>query len=684
MGKYSVLEPYRLYDLEYRTKFEENSDKYFEEMVKESAVDVEANRKTVREIDVLKDDLKKLRKKLSGKKALKTFLIICCVITAIFAVLFFIDALHGFGADMDAVFSLPGFVSLILLVVCIGLNVLFALLISKKLNSVIKELKAEIYENDKVLSEKIQVARAQLSPLYALFDWNMPAEIIERTTPLIDFDKFFDIRKLCYIRKKYGFTDNADTTESSWLIHSGSIVGNPFLFLRTFSREMYDETYHGYLTIHWETYSTDSDGNTVVNHHSQTLHATVTAPAPRYEYYTKLVYVNDAAPDLSFSREPSGADKMSEKQLEREIKRGTKEIQKKEVESGLNFTGMTNNEFDVLFGALDRDNEKQFRLLFTPLAQKNILELIKSDKYYGDDFYYTKKRGINIIASKHAQQTDLFASPYRFNTYSFDALRKEFNDYNCEFFKSVYFDLAPLLSIPLFQQYKPTEYIYDKDFLSNYTSYEHESLANSFNSGIFAHERTKTRVILKSSMTTPVGNSDVVKVSAYSFDAVPRVTYVTMRGGDGYLHDVPVEWTEYIPLEKDNYMQVKKLGLSEHDFRTLMSDSEFAKIISAKSGGRYVFERGLLAMALNSSFSAGDDKGMEDTLNEFLERIKANTQSGLRPTSRPSEKSDTSGETATATEEKEEAEQPAVERAEEETEKVDDVDENEAAEKTSE
>ena len=212
---------------------------------------------------------------------------------------------------MDAVFSLPGFVSLIFLVVCIGLNVLFALLISKKLNSVIKELKAEIYENDKVLSEKIQVARAQLSPLYALFDWNMPAEIIERTTPLIDFDKFFDIRKLCYIRKKYGFTDNADTTESSWLIHSGSIVGNPFLFLRTFSREMYDETYHGYLTIHWETYSTDSDGNTVVNHHSQTLHATVTAPAPRYEYYTKLVYVNDAAPDLSFSREPSGADKMS-------------------------------------------------------------------------------------------------------------------------------------------------------------------------------------------------------------------------------------------------------------------------------------------------------------------------------------------------------------------------------------
>ena len=36
MGNFSMLEPYRLYDLEYRTKFAENSDKYFEEMVKES------------------------------------------------------------------------------------------------------------------------------------------------------------------------------------------------------------------------------------------------------------------------------------------------------------------------------------------------------------------------------------------------------------------------------------------------------------------------------------------------------------------------------------------------------------------------------------------------------------------------------------------------------------------------
>ena len=31
---------------------------------------------------------------------------------------------------------------------------------------------------------------------------------------------------------------------------------------------------------------------------------------------------------------------------------------------------MANNEFDALFNGDDRDNEVEFRLLFTPLAQK--------------------------------------------------------------------------------------------------------------------------------------------------------------------------------------------------------------------------------------------------------------------------------------------------------------------------
>ena len=29
-----------------------------------------------------------------------------------------------------------------------------------------------------------------------------------------------------------------------------------------------------------------------------------------------------------------------------------------------------------------------------------------------------------------------------------------------------------------------------------------------------------------------------------------------MRGGDGFLHDVPVEWTEYLPVERTSPLRV--------------------------------------------------------------------------------------------------------------------------------
>ena len=38
---------------------------------------------------------------------------------------------------------------------------------------------------------------------------------------------------------------------------------------------------------------------------------------------------------------------------------------------------MGHPEFEVLFGAQNRNNEVQFRLLFTPLARKQLLALMK-------------------------------------------------------------------------------------------------------------------------------------------------------------------------------------------------------------------------------------------------------------------------------------------------------------------
>ena len=159
-----------------------------------------------------------------------------------------------------------------------------------------------------------------------------------------------------------------------------------------------------------------------------------------------MIYGNEAAPDLTFSREPTHANELNEKELERKIKRGKKKLAKKTrdaIAQGKRFTEMGSAEFDVLFGATDRNNEVQFRLLFTPLAQVNMLDLIKSDEGYGDDFAFRKQGCINRIRSEHAQRWQAEIDPSRFAGYDLAAVRKDFIACAAEYLKSVFFDLAP-------------------------------------------------------------------------------------------------------------------------------------------------------------------------------------------------------------------------------------------------
>jgi len=118
----------------------------------------------------------------------------------------------------------------------------------------------------------------------------------------------------------------------------------------------------------------------VTNHHSQVLTATVNKPCPRYYEQPYLVYANNAAPDLIFSRQDSDAEHMTEKQVDKKVAKDIKKLSKKSEKSitkGENYTVLSNSEFEVLFGATNRNNEVQFRLLFTPLAQRELLAIMK-------------------------------------------------------------------------------------------------------------------------------------------------------------------------------------------------------------------------------------------------------------------------------------------------------------------
>ena len=315
------------------------------------------------------------------------------------------------------------------------------------------------------------------------------------------------------------------------------------------------ETYHGYLTIHWtETYR-DSKGNVRTRVRSQTLHASVVKPKPCYHTQLRLHYCAQGAPDLTFSREDTKLEDKSERAVERYVKKGEKKIKRKSekaVRTGGEFVSMSNTEFEVLFGALDRSDEVQFRTLFTPLAQTNMVELILDPDGYRDDFSFYKRKRTNVIVTQHSQGRPLSLSADRYRSHSFDLIKASFISGNQSFFRQVYFDFAPLFAIPAYQE-RPVHSLKPLPDLSQRYSYkECEAMAERVPRGIAVHPATKTEAILKSSYVASSGGADEIAVRAYSYDIAKRVDLVTVLGGDGRMHSVPVPWDEYLPLEHES------------------------------------------------------------------------------------------------------------------------------------
>ena len=502
-----IYSPLEDFEKKLKGTHEKNVSDFFESLVKRSGVDIEANRRTVAEYDGLLQSTAKLRRKFN----LLRFLRVLACITII----------------------------LIPLVIWV-------------MTPKIKALREEIANADKKAAELLATAEGQMLPLNRLFGERDALELIEKTLPLTTFYKTFTAAKEEGMRENYDFTGESSDSSSLDLL-AGDYNGNPFLFENTKIHEMGTETYHGYKTIRWtETYR-DSSGKLQRRTRSETLHATVVKPKPYFKTQVVLNYGAQAAPDLTFSRDASHLDIKSEKELDRHVKRGEKKLKRKSdraIKKNDDFTAMANTDFEVLFDALDRSDEVQFRTLFTPLAQTNMTDLILSKSGYGDDFHFFKIKRMNKIVTGHSQGRAINLLPDSYVSYSFDVIRENFNTKNCEFFKAVYFDLAPVLAIPAYQDRPVHSLEVPPSFTRLYSARECEALANMANKELFVHSRTKTEAILKAEFEGSEKSADRTRISAYSYDIEPRVDIVSVYGGDGRFHNVSVPWDEYIPLER--------------------------------------------------------------------------------------------------------------------------------------
>lgn len=572
-----LLEPLNLYKDQLKDAFHKNAELYYDELTKKSAINVDENQRQCKIYYKEKAEAERLTKK-------KNWLIFAMVMTIISIVgLFVAGVLMILNAGKSLSMGVGIGVGITLIVVGIGL-----ILLTIKIGLTIGNLKKLIAEHwEKANKAKAEATRI-IAPLMALYQYNMAADVFTKTTPLIQLDQIFDGEKYQFLHEKYGYNEYKKSDISTVYVQSGSILGNPFVFEKNYVQTMRDHVYTGTLTISWTETVRNSDGkgyHTEVR--TQTLTAHYTAPEPAYYLDTWLIYGNEAAPHLSFSRKPTGkVNGKSDEQIARYVKKFDKKLDKmveKDMGKDGAFTRMHNEEFEALFQAFDRDNETEFRLLFTPLAQKNMIALLKGDEYaFGDDFIFKKRKMLNYIKSGHMQGSDsLDKDPNSLMHFDHKVAKQIFVDYADKYLLDVYFDLAPLISIPLYQQYKTIEYIYQNKFAHNITQAEVESAANSHNVNLFKHPLTRsTGVILKSNFNHSDGVSDVCTITAYSFKGDDRVTYVPVLGGDGRTHQVPVHWIEYSPISQDTPFVIEDTKGDISNYREKLNAGQFNDMLN--------------------------------------------------------------------------------------------------------
>lgn len=539
-----------------------------------SGIDVEANRIIVNKIKNSEQTILELKRKLSHLRFWKG--------------LFWVLLLADIGAGVYFL-DIPDY-----LLACALGAVLLIYFLFGVLRPRIKKKIQEIEEEQAAVEENKRIAWEQMQPLNRLFDWDVTVRMITKTVPRIQFDPFFTAGRLRELHTLFGWDNEYNSDKSVLFAHSGEINGNPFILGRTLYMRWGEKTYYGSRQVSYWVRSGKSSYR-----RTETLNAYVTKPYPEYYTDTFLLYGCDAAPGLVFHRTCSGlANDENSFWGKRNKNAEQKKLEKfsRKLDDDSQYTMMSNRDFETLFNTMDRNNEVEFRLLFTPIAQTQMLQLLRDRvNGFGDDFNFNKSHKLNVIVAKHLNELDLNNDPSRYKSYSVDDSRSEFMIYNQQYFRSLYFAFAPLLAIPLYQQTRTHENIYGIKENRRSCFWEHEALANFYGDESFRHPKCATRSILKTNEVRQDSEKARVKVTAYGYAAVHRVDVVSVQAGNGRYYDVRVPWDEYLPVSQTSTMRIEddNAGFSKHE----MSAAERANYIDQKQSSVYgsIYRRSMLS-----------------------------------------------------------------------------------------
>ena len=557
------LEPLKYYEMALKDQHKQNVEEFFDKLTNKSGVDIGANKVTCNKYYSEKAILDKHKKSLNATKAGIVIMIILMIVGLVLGIILLYNgistvsgALIGVGAG--------------LLVVAVVALVLWLTVFKKKK----KNLQEIVDKKEKVVNNLQNEAYSQVAPLNNSFLPNMATKLMEKTAPLIDFDEYLSSKTEERIVKQFGDALDDSIDHSTLVVQSGNINTNPFLLRQIYQMEMKPQIYYGSLVITYARVVSDGKGGTRTVTVTQTLHASITRPKPYYSVVTGLTYYTDAASKLSFYRTPAGMVGLDEKQIRKRVEKEDKENTKKAekaVKKGENYTKFANSKFEAYINSEKRNNELEYRLLFTPLAQNNFVYSFSKH----DDIYFDKDKCINTIYSTHDTNMDYSGDASNYVHFDYEEIKKNFVDYNMSFFEGLYFDMVPLLNIPLYHQHQSAPYLdHKKEDLISY--YEAEVLANKFEPSRFKPKGCDTDVILKTSL-----QGDSLVVTAHGFRADSRVELVPVLGGDGIMHPVPVPYYEYIRVSgKTNVnLVIKKSETLDNNNDTVINYRQYRAML---------------------------------------------------------------------------------------------------------
>ena len=563
--------PLERYTSEFKESFNRNASDFFDALVQRSGVDAEENKRLVAAYY-------RLNKEAENAESKRSFLAFCTgaslILLCASAGLLIWSLVEGTVPFEWFMENLPLSQMICLAVAVLSGIMLFLVVPAMKRQRQIRD------EKRNAANEKRNEAQRQLDALNRLYTWDIPVRLFEKTVPNFKFDHFSSQARMLQFANEYGWDGKFDNETSVLFAQSGDLAGNPFAFCNLLSQYWGNETYYGSITIHWTTRERDANGKLHTEHHSETLTASVTKPKPEYIKHSMLIYGNEAAPNLSFNRECSGLAQESGFFGSLKLRSERKKLEKfsRNLTDESNYTMMSNKEFETLFNTMDRNNEVEFRLLFTPLAQRQMVQLLKdTNEGFGDDFSFKKDNKINVIQSAHLNETRLDTNPGQFHNFDLEAARAYFQEWNCQYFKSLYFAIAPILAIPTYIQTLPESKFqpYPELAFKTANNWEYEATANYLGDSRFKHPASVTRNILKVNGISRSNDTGHAQVCAYGFRNEKHTDYIEKFGGDGKFHTVPVKWLEYLPVQRQSTLDVQeKPGCDELQCRANCTAAE--------------------------------------------------------------------------------------------------------------